>query len=61
MSTCIVYLFQSDHICDESTTTLNLFDKVAKPIVLSSVNGFNGTIFAYGQTSSGMSIEYFFD
>lgn len=33
---------------------MDLFNNVAKPIVLSSVNGFNGTIFAYGQTSSGM-------
>lgn len=49
----ILFGFNLDQICDENTTTQDLFDKVTKPIVESSVNGFNGTIFAYGQTSSG--------
>lgn len=43
----------TDHICDESVSTHELFERVAKPIALSAVDGFNGTIFAYGQTSSG--------
>lgn len=30
-----------------------MFDSVARDIIDGSVNGFNGTIFAYGQTSSG--------
>ncbi|XP_037930572.1 kinesin-like protein KIN-7N, partial [Teleopsis dalmanni] len=30
-----------------------IFDRMAKQIVHSSIQGFNGTIFAYGQTSSG--------
>lgn len=49
----VLFHFFSDQICDENTSTQDLFDKVTKPIVESSVNGFNGTIFAYGQTSSG--------
>lgn len=45
--------FSFDQICDETKSTRDLYDKVAEPIVQSAVNGFNGTIFAYGQTSSG--------
>lgn len=30
-----------------------MFDNIVRPIVDAAVNGFNGTIFAYGQTSSG--------
>lgn len=44
---------RSDEICDENSSTHDLYEKVAKPIVQSTINGFNGTIFAYGQTSSG--------
>ena len=35
------------------TTTANVFDKMGKPIIDSALEGYNGTIFAYGQTSSG--------
>lgn len=34
-------------------STQELFDNLAKPIVTSALMGINGTIFAYGQTSSG--------
>lgn len=44
---------QQDHIYDQDSTTQELYDDVARPIVEKSVKGFNGTIFAYGQTSSG--------
>lgn len=30
-----------------------MFDTVAKPTIEGVMDGFNGTIFAYGQTSSG--------
>lgn len=30
-----------------------MYDDIAKPIVQAAIAGFNGTIFAYGQTSSG--------
>lgn len=49
----VSFSFQLDEICDETSSTLDLYKKVARPIVTSAVNGFNGTIFAYGQTSSG--------
>ena len=43
----------SDHILDENATTQQLFDTAGKRIVSSALKGINGTIFAYGQTSSG--------
>jgi len=30
-----------------------VFDKIARPIVVDVLKGFNGTIFAYGQTGTG--------
>uniref|UniRef100_A0A182WC17 Kinesin motor domain-containing protein n=1 Tax=Anopheles minimus TaxID=112268 RepID=A0A182WC17_9DIPT len=45
------YVF--DHIFDETVSTRQLFDTVCRPVILSAINGINGTIFAYGQTSSG--------
>ncbi|XP_029734785.2 uncharacterized protein LOC109400725 [Aedes albopictus] len=45
--------FVFDHIFDETVPTRELFEKVCRPIISSTLNGFNGTIFAYGQTSSG--------
>ena len=30
-----------------------MYDYAARPIIDSVIEGFNGTIFAYGQTSSG--------
>ncbi|MCQ2819823.1 MAG: hypothetical protein MJ252_21370 [archaeon] len=35
------------------TTQEEIYENSAKPLVDSVINGFNGTIFAYGQTSSG--------
>lgn len=36
-----------------SSTQKQIYDIAAKPIIDSVLEGFNGTIFAYGQTSSG--------
>lgn len=46
-----VYSF--DHVYDSSTSTSTVYEQVAQRIVQSVVEGYNGTIFAYGQTSSG--------
>ncbi|KAJ0400625.1 hypothetical protein P43SY_000910 [Pythium insidiosum] len=46
-------VFQYDHIFDATSTTRAMYDRVAKRIVRSALDGINGTIFAYGQTSSG--------
>jgi centromeric protein E len=45
--------FTFDKTFGENTTTQIVYDSVAKGIVSSAVSGLNGTIFAYGQTSSG--------
>lgn len=45
--------FTFDNVLNTDSTTVQLFEKVAKPIVLSVLAGINGTVFAYGQTSCG--------
>eukprot|EP00814_Leptocylindrus_danicus_P006856 CAMPEP_0116014920 /NCGR_PEP_ID=MMETSP0321-20121206/6536_1 /TAXON_ID=163516 /ORGANISM="Leptocylindrus danicus var. danicus, Strain B650" /LENGTH=842 /DNA_ID=CAMNT_0003484607 /DNA_START=53 /DNA_END=2578 /DNA_ORIENTATION=- len=45
--------FTFDKTFVESTTTAEVYNNVAKGIVQSVMGGLNGTIFAYGQTSSG--------
>lgn len=32
---------------------LQVFERVAQPVVVSTLEGYNGTVFAYGQTGSG--------
>jgi len=50
--------YQFEYVCPGirsplDGSTLNLYNAVSKRIVVSSCKGINGTIFAYGQTSSG--------
>lgn len=45
--------FTFDKTFGEETNNRQVYDGVAKNIVTSVVDGLNGTIFAYGQTSSG--------
>lgn len=45
--------FTYDHVVTPKNTQAEVYDVVAKPIVADVLNGYNGTIFAYGQTSSG--------
>ncbi|CAI2729408.1 unnamed protein product [Schistosoma spindalis] len=45
--------FNFDHVVQPKATQLEVYEIVAKPIVADVLNGYNGTIFAYGQTSSG--------
>lgn len=42
-----------DHLFFPENTNVEIFDDVVKNVVLQSMNGFNGSIFTYGQTSSG--------
>ncbi|KAM8716372.1 hypothetical protein ACLKA7_003276 [Drosophila subpalustris] len=42
-----------DFVFDQRSNNQEVFDGMAKHIVEACVKGFNGTIFAYGQTSSG--------
>uniref|UniRef100_A0A3P9C3X0 Kinesin motor domain-containing protein n=2 Tax=Haplochromini TaxID=319058 RepID=A0A3P9C3X0_9CICH len=43
----------TDRVFAADETTSQLYNGIAKPLVVSTVEGYNGTIFAYGQTSSG--------
>jgi centromeric protein E len=46
-------MFAFDNILTPEATTHDLFGLVGRRLALSAVEGFNGTIFAYGQTASG--------
>ncbi|NXP05824.1 CENPE protein, partial [Thinocorus orbignyianus] len=46
-------VFSYDRVFHSSDNTQQLYDSVAVPIIKSAVQGYNGTIFAYGQTASG--------
>jgi centromeric protein E len=45
--------FNYDQTFGEESETGQVYDSICKEIVTSAVTGLNGTIFAYGQTSSG--------
>nr|BAC56912.1 kinesin-related protein K4 [Dictyostelium discoideum] len=45
--------FTYDYVFGIDSNTIDVYNAIAKSIVNSSLNGINGTIFAYGQTSSG--------
>jgi hypothetical protein len=42
-----------DHVFGPKNNTGDVYERLAKPLIEKSMEGFNGTIFAYGQTSSG--------
>ncbi|XP_010001476.1 PREDICTED: centromere-associated protein E [Chaetura pelagica] len=46
-------VFSYDRVFHSSDNTHQLYEGVAVPIIESAVQGYNGTIFAYGQTASG--------
>lgn len=45
--------FSYDNVFEKTSSNEVIFEKVGKRIVNGVVEGINGTIFAYGQTSSG--------
>mmetsp|Transcript_17939 Transcript_17939/g.53743 ORF Transcript_17939/g.53743 Transcript_17939/m.53743 type:complete len:766 (-) Transcript_17939:710-3007(-) len=45
--------FTFDHVMDENISQREVYDIAARPIVDSAIMGYNGTIFAYGQTGTG--------
>ncbi|KAL4236814.1 hypothetical protein ACF0H5_005201 [Mactra antiquata] len=45
--------YSFDRVFSDSCVTMDIFEDVCKPIVDSALAGFNGTLFAYGQSSSG--------
>ena len=46
-------MFSLDKIFPCDSTQEEVYNYIGKPIVKQVLNGFNGTCFAYGQTSSG--------
>lgn len=47
------FFILTDHVFGKESSNRDVFEQIAHPIVRQSLEGFNGTIFAYGQTSSG--------
>jgi len=45
--------FSFDKVFDTNSTQQDVYDYSAASIIESIIEGFNGTIFAYGQTASG--------
>ena len=45
--------FNYDHIYPEDSNQQEIFEETSKNVVQSVLNGYNGTIFAYGQTGTG--------
>lgn len=42
-----------DHIFYAKSTQKEVHDVISKPVLLKFVDGFNGTVLAYGQSGSG--------
>ena len=45
--------FSFDHVFSQEADQDSVYQIVGKQIVQQALEGFNGTVFAYGQTSSG--------
>lgn len=48
-----VKAFTFDQVYDWTSSQMEIFDITAKPIIDSAMEGYNGTIFAYGQVRGG--------
>lgn len=49
----IKMLLNLDRVFCGKSTNYDVFDDIVRPIIDRGVQGFNGTVFAYGQTASG--------
>lgn len=49
--------FTFDHCYDGNSTQGQVYGDLGRPIVSQALDGFNGTIFAYGQTGTGKSFS----
>jgi kinesin family protein 3/17 len=45
--------FVFDSLFDQNSRQNDIYSRVAAPVVTSIIQGYNGTIFAYGQTGTG--------
>ncbi|XP_014215854.1 kinesin-like protein KIF3B [Copidosoma floridanum] len=48
-----VKVFSFDSVYDWTSTQQEIYEETVRPLVISVLDGFNGTIFAYGQTGTG--------
>ena len=48
-----IHRFSFDYVFDMDVTQIEVFNKTAKPAVSSILEGYNSTVFAYGQTGTG--------
>ena len=48
-----VKTFQYDYVYGQGSTQRQIYDEIAFPLVEAIFEGYNGTIFAYGQTGCG--------
>ncbi|CAH1114393.1 unnamed protein product [Psylliodes chrysocephalus] len=46
-------IFTYDSVYDECSTQQNIYDETVRPLVASVLDGYNGCVFAYGQTGTG--------
>jgi len=51
--------FNFDVVLPGTSDQASVYDSMARPLVLDVINGYNGSIIAYGQTSSGKSHTMF--
>lgn len=49
--------FTFDQVYDWDARQVDIFNNSAKPIVNSVIGGYNGTMFAYGQTGTGRPLQ----
>ena len=47
------FYFNFDNVFDETATTPQIYHTIARPITKAALNGYNGSVFMYGQTTSG--------
>ena len=47
------FYFNFDNVFDETASTPQIYHTIARPITKAALNGYNGSVFMYGQTTSG--------
>lgn len=50
------HVFTFDRVYNEHATQAKVYETTARDVVESALQGYNSTIFAYGQTGTGMSV-----
>lgn len=53
-------VFTYDAVYDHNANQKTVYTEVVRPLVTSVLDGFNGCIFAYGQTGTGNTISVYF-